>query len=102
MDYPARFVPDGAAAEALRAKARDRIRELHPDHRTHDNPRTVSFVLWIFHSGHLRGHVHPAGAWSRNGSVPTCPSADGVGTSRVQHGERPAITPLWRRHFDWQ
>src|ERR1700759_5616374 len=27
VDYPARFVPDGAAAEALRAKARDRIRE---------------------------------------------------------------------------
>ena len=27
VDYPERFVPDGAAAEALRAKARDRIRE---------------------------------------------------------------------------
>jgi GST-like protein len=95
VDYPARFVPDGKPAEALREKARERVRE---------RLLLIERVLagpFLLASGFSLLDIYAAmfSRWS-------------VGTEWREHNlphlnrlarlvsQRPAIAPVWRRHFE--
>jgi GST-like protein len=97
VDYPARFVPDGAAADALRAKARDRIRErILIIERMIRGPFLLSYgfsILDIYAAMFTRWSLEPE--WKRANLPKLMALAQAV-------SERPAIAPLWQRHFDRQ
>ena len=97
VDYPARFVPDGAAAEALRAKARDRIRErILIIERMIRGPFLLSYgfsILDIYAAMFTRWSLERE--WKRANLPKLMALAQAV-------SERPAIAPLWQRHFDRQ
>lgn len=97
VDYPARFVPDGAAAEALRAKARDRIRErILIIERMIRGPFLLSYgfsILDIYAAMFTRWSLEPE--WKLANLPKLMTLAQAV-------SQRPAIAPLWRRHFDRQ
>ena len=94
VDYPTRFVPEGAAAEALRAKARDRIRErILIIERMIRGPFLLSngfSILDIYAAMFTRWSLEPD--WKRSNLPKLMALAQAV-------SERPAIAPVWQRHF---
>ena len=94
VDYPARFVPDGAAADALRAKARDRIRErISIIERMIRGPFLLSngfSILDIYAAMLTRWSLEPD--WKRANIPKLMALAEAV-------SQRTAIAPVWQRHF---
>jgi glutathione S-transferase len=94
VDYPARFVPEGAAADALRAKARDRIRErILIIERMIRGPFLLSngfSILDIYAAMFTRWSLEPE--WKRANLPKLMGLAEAV-------SQRPAIAPVWQRHF---
>ena len=96
-DYPERFAPKGEEAEALRTKARERIRQ-----RLLIAERMVA-APWFLPSGFSILDIYAAmfsrwrGSlgkdWSAEGHIP---KLDALSKSLSQ---RPAIAPIWKRHF---
>ena len=95
VDYPERFVPAGA--EALRAKARDRIRErLLVIERMIQGPFLLAYgfsILDIYAAMFTRWSLEPD--WKLANIPRLMKLAEAV-------SQRPAIAPVWRRHFDRQ
>ena len=93
-DYPERFVPQGAGAEALRQKARERIRE-----RMLIVERAVAGP-WLLSSGFSAVDIYAAmfARWSayagwRDENLPKINAlADAI-------SKRPATAPVWEKHF---
>jgi glutathione S-transferase len=93
-DYPARFAPEGEAAEALKRKASDRIRErmLAVEHAV-AGP-------WLLKSGFSVADIYvamfsrwrPCREW-RDSDLPK------VAALAALLSQRPAIGPIWARHF---
>ena len=94
VDYPARFVPEGTAAEALRAKARDRIRErILIVERMIRGPFLLPngfSILDIYAAMFTRWSLEPA--WKLANLPKLMALAEAV-------SQRPAIAPVWQRHF---
>jgi glutathione S-transferase len=94
VDYPARFVPEGAAAEALRAKARDRIRErILIVERMIRGPFLLPngfSILDIYAAMFTRWSLEPD--WKLANLPKLMALAEAVSL-------RPTIAPVWRRHF---
>ena len=93
-DYPERFVPPGAEADALRLKARDRVRE---------RILLVEQVVagpWLLSNGFSAADIYAAmfTRWSE------CRFWRGEHLPKIMAmteglAQRPAIAPVWRRHF---
>ncbi|MEI9996467.1 MAG: glutathione S-transferase family protein [Rhizomicrobium sp.] len=96
-DYPERFTPDGTDAEALRAKARARIRErLLIVERFADGPWFLSSgfsILDIYASMFTRWRGSIGRDWLEQGHIP---KLSGIAAGLAA---RPAIAPVWARHF---
>ncbi len=96
-DYPERFAPEGAEAEALRQKARERIRErLVIVERFVAGPwfLTSGFsILDIYASMFTRWRGSIGKEWLAEGHIPKL-EAISKGVS-----QRSAIAPVWARHF---
>lgn len=94
VDYPERFVPEGRPAEALRAMARDRIRErLLIIERMIQGPFLLGHgfcVLDIYAAMFSRWSLEPE--WKRANLPRLLALAETV-------AQRPAIAPVWQRHF---
>ena len=94
VDYPARFVPEGVAAEALRAKARDRIRErILIVERMIRGPFLLPngfSILDIYAAMFTRWSLELD--WKLANLPKLMTLAEAV-------SQRPAIAPVWRRHF---
>ncbi len=94
VDYPERFAPAGEQAEALRLKARDRVRE-----RILLVEQAIAGP-WLLASGFSAADLYAAmfSRWSecrgwRDEHIPKiCAIAAAL-------AERPAIGPVWRGHF---
>jgi GST-like protein len=94
VDYPQRFVPEGKAAEALKIKARDRVRE---------RILLVEQAMagpWLLESGFSAADIYAAmfSRWSecrgwRDDHLPK------IGAMANALSRRPAIAPVWARHF---
>ncbi|MDE1940194.1 MAG: glutathione S-transferase family protein, partial [Alphaproteobacteria bacterium] len=95
-DYPERFVPAGAEAEALKLKARDRIRA---------RMLTVEQAVagpWLLASGFSAVDIYAAmfsrwrecrsEGWREEHLPKICAVADAL-------SQRPVIAPIWRKHF---
>jgi glutathione S-transferase len=94
VDYPQRFAPEGTEAEALRIKARDRVRE-----RMLIVERTVAGP-WVLASGFSILDIYAAmfSRWSigkqwRAAHLPK------LNTLAEELSKRPNIAPIWERHF---
>lgn len=96
-DYPARFVPEGAQAAALRRKARERICE-----RLLIVEKHVAGP-WLLSTGYSVADIYAAmftrwrnsigKEWLEEGHIPKIlVLADKV-------SQRPRIAPVWKRHF---
>lgn len=93
-DYPQRFAPEGAQADALRVKARDRVRE-----RILIVERIVAGP-WVLANGFSILDIYAAmfSRWSigkewRAANLPKLNAvADGL-------SKRPNIAPIWQKHF---
>ena len=95
-DYPERFVAEGDA-EALRQKARERIRErLLIVERMCDGPWFLASRL--FHRRHLCGDVQPLARLHRRGLAGGGPHPQAETLAQAV-SKRPAIAPVWQRHF---
>jgi len=95
VDYPARFAPEGPAAEALRERARNRVRErLLLLERMMAGPFMLAHgfsLLDIYAAMFSRWSV---GAEWRAANLPRLTKlAKAV-------SERPAVAPVWERHFN--
>ena len=93
-DYPARFAPEGEQAEALRLKARDRVRQ---------RSLLVERVLagpWLLPSGFSVADIYAAmfTRWSecRGWRDENLPKINALAAALSQ---RPKIAPIWSRHF---
>ncbi len=94
VDYPDRFAPAGEQAEALRIKARDRIRE-----RFLVIEKAIAGP-WFLPSGFSVADIYAAmfSRWSigkewRNANLPrTCALAKAL-------SERPKAGPVWKKHY---
>jgi GST-like protein len=94
VDYPARFVPEGAESDALRERARDKLRE-----RILIMERAVAGP-WLLADGFSVADIYAAmfsrwdiGAEYREASLPKVVAlANAVAA-------RPRIAPIWQRHF---
>jgi glutathione S-transferase len=95
-DYPDRFVPAGAPAEALKLKVRDRIRA---------RMLTVEQAIagpWFLASGFSAVDIYVAmfsrwrecrsEGWREEHLPKICAIADAL-------SQRPVIAPIWRKHF---
>jgi glutathione S-transferase len=95
VDYPERFVPAGEAADALRAKARDRIRErILIIERMIQGPFLLAHgfsILDIYAAMFSRWSLEAD--WKRASLPRLTALADAV-------SQRPAIAPIWQRHFN--
>jgi GST-like protein len=96
-DYPERFAPEGAEAEALRGKARERIRErLLIVERFVAGPWFLPSgfsILDIYASMFTRWRGSIGREWLAEGHIPRLDAiSKGVAA-------RPAIAPVWARHF---
>jgi GST-like protein len=96
-DYPERFAPEGAEADALRGKARERIRErLLIVERFVAGPWFLPSgfsILDFYASMFTRWRGSIGREWLAEGHIPKLESISaGVST-------RPAIAPVWARHF---
>ncbi|MDE1986951.1 MAG: glutathione S-transferase family protein [Alphaproteobacteria bacterium] len=95
-DYPDRFVPAGAPAEALKLKVRDRIRA-----RMLDAEQAVAGP-WFLASGFSAVDIYAAmfsrwrecrsEGWREEHLPKICAVADAL-------SQRPVIAPIWRKHF---
>ena len=96
-DYPERFAPEGAAAEALRGKAQGRIRErLLIVERSVQGPWFLPSgfsVLDIYAPMIARWRGSIGAEWLAEGHIPRL---DAIADALRQ---RPAIAPVWARHF---
>lgn len=94
VDYPERFVSAGVQAEALRAKARDRIRErILIIERMIRGPFLLAHgfsILDIYAAMFSRWSLEPE--WKSANLPMLLALAETVSL-------RPAIAPVWRRHF---
>src|SRR5215469_4327697 len=95
VDYPARFAPEGPAAEALRERARSRVRErLLLLERVMAAPFMLAHgfsLLDIYAAMFSRWSV---GAEWRRANLPR------LNALAVAVSHRPAIAPVWERHFN--
>jgi len=94
VDYPERFAPAGAEAEALRLKARDRVRE---------RILTVEHVIagpWLLPSGFSAADIYAVmfSRWSecRGWRDENLPKINALAAALAQ---RPTIKPIWAKHF---
>ena len=95
VDYPERFAPEGEQAEALRTKARDRIRE-----RFLVIEKAIAGP-WLLASGFSAADIYAAmfSRWSmgkewRDANLPrVCALAKAL-------SERPKAGPVWKRHYE--
>jgi glutathione S-transferase len=96
-DYPERFAPQGEQAEALRAKARARIRErLLIVERFAAGPWFLPSgfsILDIYVSMFTRWRGSIGGDWLAERHIP---KLQAIATGLAA---RPAIAPVWERHF---
>jgi glutathione S-transferase len=96
-DYPERFAPKGEEAEALRTKARERIRErLLIIERMVAGPWFLPSgfsILDIYAAMFSRWRGSLGKDWSAAGHIP---KLDALSKSLSQ---RKAIAPIWKRHF---
>ena len=96
-DYPERFAPQGEAAEALREKAKERIRErLLIVERFVDGPWFLPSgfsILDIYASMFTRWRGSVGKDWLAAGHIP---KLDAI---RENVSRRAAIAPVWARHF---
>ena len=94
VDYPERFVPAGEQAQALRAKARDRIRErILLIERIIQGPFLLAHgfsILDIYAAMFSRWSLEAE--WKRANLPRLLALAEAV-------SQRPAIAPVWQRHF---
>lgn len=93
-DYPSRFVPEGAQAEALREKARERIRaRLMIIENAAAGP-------WLLATGFSVADIYVAmfSRWSeaREWVEAHAPKVYALSSSVRQ---RPQVAPVWNRHF---
>jgi len=95
VDYPARFAPEGKTAEALREKARERVRErLLLIERVLAGPFLLPggfSLLDIYAAMFSRWSV---GAQWREHNLPR------LNQLAWLVSQRPAIAPVWARHFE--
>lgn len=94
VDYPERFAPKGEQADALRTKARDRVRE-----RILLVQRSISGD-WLLKTGFSVCDIYAAmfSRWSVGKEWREANLRDLVALAdRVS--KRPAIAPVWKRHF---
>ena len=95
VDYPERFVPEGAEAEALRIKARDRVRE-----RILLVERAVAGP-WLLASGFSVADIYAAmfSRWSecRDWRDDNLPKINALAAALAQ---RKAVAPIWTKHFN--
>ena len=95
VDYPERFVPAGSQAEALRAQARDRIRErILIIERMIQGPFLLAHgfsILDIYAAMFTRWSLEPD--WKLANLPKLMALAQAV-------SERAAIAPVWQRHFN--
>jgi len=94
VDYPARFVPEGDAADNLRRRARDRVRErLLIVERMTAGP-------WLLPGGFSILDIYAAmfSRWSvgREWRAANLPKLNKLAE---ELSRRPAIAPVWQRHF---
>jgi GST-like protein len=96
-DYPERFAPKGEQADALRAKARERIRErLLIVERMVAGPWFLPSgfsILDIYAVMFSRWRGSLGKDWAAGGHIP---KLDALAKALSQ---RPAIAPIWKRHF---
>jgi len=94
VDYPERFAPEGEAAQALRAKARDRIRaRILLIERVIQAPYFLAggfSLLDIYAAMFSRWSLEAD--WKRENLPRLLALAETV-------SQRPAIAPVWQRHF---
>jgi len=97
-DYPDRFVEPGDQAKALRQKARERIRErLLIVERMVDGPwflKTGFSIVDIYAAMFSRWKGSIGKDWLAQGHIPKLQKL------ALAVAERPAIAPVWKRHFD--
>ncbi|HXS07435.1 MAG TPA: glutathione S-transferase family protein [Rhizomicrobium sp.] len=95
VDYPARFAPQGPAADALREAARARVRErLLLLERVMAGPFMLAHgfsLLDIYAAMFSRWSV---GAEWRKAHLPR------LNAVAVAVSQRPAIAPVWKKHFE--
>jgi glutathione S-transferase len=95
VDYPERFMPAGGDAKALRVIARDRIRaRILLIERVIRGPFLLAHgfsILDIYAAMFTRWSLEPD--WKLANLPKLMALADAV-------SQRPAIAPVWRRHFD--
>jgi GST-like protein len=93
-DYPARFVPEGAQADALRHKARERIRA-----RLSIIENSIAGP-WLLASGFCVADVYVAmfSRWSEAREWVEANAPKVYAIARAVRA-RPAIAPVWDRHF---
>ena len=93
-DYPERFVPKGLEAEALRLKARDRVRE-----RILIVERAITGP-WLLPGGFSAADIYAVmfSRWSecRGWRDDHLPKINALAATLSQ---RPAIAPVWKKHF---
>ncbi|HTQ15171.1 MAG TPA: glutathione S-transferase family protein [Rhizomicrobium sp.] len=96
-DYPERFAPEGAAAEALRARVRERLRErLLMVERIVDGPWFMAdgfSILDIYAAMFTRWRGTFGKDWLQGGHIP---KLQGLAQAL---SERPRIASVWQRHF---
>lgn len=96
-DYPERFAPEGAEAEALRQKARERIRErLLIVERFVAGPWFLPSgfsILDIYASMFTRWRGSIGKEWLEEGHIPKLEAIS------ANVSQREAIAPVWARHF---
>ena len=94
-DYPERFAPKGTEAEALRLKARDRVRE-----RILLVERAVAGP-WLLSSGFSAADIYAAmfTRWSecRDWRDDNLPKINALAAALAQ---RKAVAPIWTKHFN--
>jgi glutathione S-transferase len=96
-DYPERFAPKGDQAEALRHKARERIRErLLLVERVVAGPWFLASgfsILDIYATMFSRWRGSLGKDWSAEGHIPK------LDALAKELSKRPAIAPMWKKHF---
>jgi glutathione S-transferase len=96
-DYPERFAPKGEAAEALRHKARERIRQrLLIAERMVAGPWFLPSgfsILDIYATMFSRWRGSLGKDWSTEGHIPK------LDALAKELSKRPAIAPMWKKHF---
>ena len=94
VDYPGRFAPSGSAADALREKAKERVRE---------RLLTIEHAIagpWMLAGGFTAADIYAAmfSRWSvgkdwRDANLPK------INALAAALSQRPAIAPVWAKHF---